>query len=284
MTKPISPEVLAHYGVLGMKWGVRKDGKPQGYQGPGKDTTIAKKHNARVVDRVERASQMRRAKSDYKITQDKQAYKQRQADIRTESGRKLSDAAGGGKKAYLHSVGRGAVRNAAAFYSTQLAAGIATKLGVPNSIANNGALAVQGILKAKSTVKLGREIRDIKTFRKNESGTKKTVSEKVEKPKPTNAHQERKQQRENQNKYMEVHNRIADKINSDNINLISKHNDKVDALLKVEGVKSVDDLSKSGLSKLQNIHDDHYDSVNKLVNDYLDSVDKLVDDEFKKMS
>lgn len=26
-------EELLHYGVMGMKWGIRKDGKPQGYQG-----------------------------------------------------------------------------------------------------------------------------------------------------------------------------------------------------------------------------------------------------------
>ena len=43
---------LAHYGVLGMKWGVRKDGMPQGYQGSSRKTKKARKQMQKQIRKM----------------------------------------------------------------------------------------------------------------------------------------------------------------------------------------------------------------------------------------
>ena len=53
-------EALAHYGVLGMKWGVRKDGKPQSFQ-------YGSKHRKRVKQAAGSAGKFVKRRTETKI-------------------------------------------------------------------------------------------------------------------------------------------------------------------------------------------------------------------------
>lgn len=66
-------DYLEHYGVKGMKWGVRKDGKPQGYQGGSGSSRKRKKSKVSdVLDPEKRAKRrLAKAKKNYRVSQAK---------------------------------------------------------------------------------------------------------------------------------------------------------------------------------------------------------------------
>ena len=71
----LSEDFLEHFGVKGMHWGIRKDGKPQGYQGSGR-----KRRAARYKQGIE-GSRIRKSKRTYKVSDKTESSKKSKEQI-----------------------------------------------------------------------------------------------------------------------------------------------------------------------------------------------------------
>lgn len=87
-------DYLEHYGVRGMKWGVRKDGKPQGYQGGSGSSRKRKKSKVSdVLDPEKRAKRrLAKAKKNYRVSQAKAEAEALEKAVKTGSTKSASSS------------------------------------------------------------------------------------------------------------------------------------------------------------------------------------------------
>lgn len=82
-----SSDYLEHYGVLGMHWGVRKDGKPQGFQ-YGKESLYRRRQRKRVekaearLEREEERLDRRERRAEEREAKREQMYRDRESKNR----------------------------------------------------------------------------------------------------------------------------------------------------------------------------------------------------------
>lgn len=73
-------DALIHYGIKGMHWGIRKDGKPQGYQGSGKGR--GRKKSKSSISRTQKKNEWKtKSKEDIIATRDLKAMSKRKSEF-----------------------------------------------------------------------------------------------------------------------------------------------------------------------------------------------------------
>lgn len=81
-------DALIHFGVKGMHWGVRKDGKPQGYQGTGKGhkkSSSSKKPVTKKQKKAAREEEIKsKSKEDIIASKDLEAMSKRKSEFSTQ--------------------------------------------------------------------------------------------------------------------------------------------------------------------------------------------------------
>lgn len=159
--EPISDVVLAHHGVKGMKWGVRKKTPSTGVRGV-IGGHLDKRRRA-VERRKTRLAEMQQARKDRRKgpggAEGRAAHKAAKQKIRAKSGRSLN------QQGYMGVGARYVGKQLAGSLGVKAAGTVASKLGVSNTAVQLGTQYASAFITGDNQVRAIQEVRDIKAYR-----------------------------------------------------------------------------------------------------------------------